>query len=270
MRLKVGAWVCQGWGFRRGGSDSAPRRQSGIPRHAARVGSPGQDFGSLPGSPMAAAGVRGQSRDTGPGRRHWLLLVSEGHQLWNQERVLTIRRRLEVDLQAGQGRKEPLGHPKPVFFTTTFSPTSLAAGGGGSPGCRLVPLVSRRAQRLADWRSALPHEGFWRPPRHQVPAEEWTGLCVRGSVLPLLPDWFCCGQDPPPRARLVFLAAVTHPASLSSGGRTHLSKGFGIDSRCLPMSWESISSSPAVCTLGGLGALPPLFLPQAVTAAAVK
>lgn len=175
--------------------------------------------------------MRGQNGDTRPGGRKGLLLVSEGHQLRNQERVLTIRHRLEVDLQVRQEGKEPLWHPKPVCFTTTLGPTSLAAGGGGSPGCRLVPRVSRRSRRVAGLEMHFATQGFWRPPRHRVHAEERTGACARGSVLPLLPAWSCCGQDPLPlRARLIFLAAVTHPTSLSSGGQTHLSKGYWVNS----------------------------------------
>lgn len=61
MRLKVcaraGAWVCQGenlGGFLRGGERLSPEEMTWIPRHAARVGCPRQDFGGLPGSPAAA------------------------------------------------------------------------------------------------------------------------------------------------------------------------------------------------------------------------
>lgn len=207
MRLKTCAWagaqVCQGekLGVSKGRVRLSSEEMLWTPHHAARVGSLGQDFGSLPGSRAAAPGSTalqpgrgGRAGTTRPGRRKRLLLVSEGCQLLNQERVLTIRRRLEVDLEVRQEGKELLWHPKPVFFTTTFSPTSLTAGGGGSPGCRLVPLVSRRSRRVAGLEMCFATQGFWRPPRHQVHAEEWIEACVRGSVLPSLPAWSCCGQ----------------------------------------------------------------------------
>lgn len=125
---------------------------------------------------------------------------------------MTIRRRVEVDLQVRQEGEEPLWHPKPVFFATTFGPTSLAAGGGGSPGRRLVPLVSRRSQRPEDWRSALPHKGFGGHQGARYTQRSGRDCVSVGLSCPCSQLGPVAGRTPPSQA------AVTRPTSLSSGG----------------------------------------------------
>lgn len=60
--------------------------------------------------------------------------------------ILTLRCRLEVDLQVRQEGEEPFWYPQAHFLYSHLSPTSLAAGRGVPGSSRLVPLVSRRSQ----------------------------------------------------------------------------------------------------------------------------
>lgn len=56
-----------------------------------------------------------------------------GHLAWEEERavsILTLRCRLEVDLQVSQEGTELFGHPQAHFLYSHLSPTSLAVGRG--------------------------------------------------------------------------------------------------------------------------------------------
>lgn len=220
------------WGASKGREAIRPRGDEVDPSPRRSGGLPGSGFWRSPWQPCgstqqhrAAAGARGQSGDTRPGRRRWLLLVSEGCQPQNQERVLTIRCRLEVDLQVRQEGEEPLRHPKPVFFATTFSPTSLAVGGGGRPGCRLVPLVSRRSQRPEDWRSALPHKGFGGHQGTRYMQRSGRDCVSVGLSCPRSHLGLVAGRTPPEPGS----CDTSHLAELGRG-QIYLSKGYGVNS----------------------------------------
>lgn len=78
----------------------------------------------------------------------------------------------------------------------------------------------------------------------------------------------CWQQDPPPsQADFPCSCDKSH---LMSSGQTHPNKGYGIKSWILSLSCESISSSQLCALFGGWQRCPPLFLPQALPAAAVK
>lgn len=135
---------------------------------------------------------------------------------------MTISRRLEVDLQVRQEGKEPLWHPKPLFFTTTFSPA--CCGRRGQPGVQTGPTGEQEVSVHCGTGVVLCHTRV-------LEATKAPGTCrVDGSMGLSCPRTQLgpAAAGPPPR--LMFLAAVTRPTSLSSGGRTHLRKGYGINS----------------------------------------
>jgi len=73
---------------------------------------------------------------------------------------VTIRHRLEEDLQVRREKSQCGISRLFFFFTTNFGPTSLAAGGGVSPGCKLVPLVSRRSRCVAGLEMCFATQAF--------------------------------------------------------------------------------------------------------------
>lgn len=145
-------------------------------------------------------------------------------------------------------RKSHFGTPKLIFFTVP--PALLQAE--GVPREQTGPSGEQEVSALQDWRCA-PHKGFR---GHQCKG------CVPGSVLPLL-----AAGPPPSQADFPCSCDKSH---LMSSGQTHPNKGYGIKSWILSLSCESISSSQLCALFGGWQRRPPLFLPQALPAAAVK
>lgn len=130
------------WGFQ--GREPQGGNADPLPQHSG--GCPGQDFGSH-GQHCAVARVRGRVGTPGEGCDHWK---------WSSRSA-----------RSGQSH---FGTPEPILFTATSVPAALLQA-AGCPGSRLVPLVSRRSQSIAGLEMCST-QGFQRPPRHQVHAED--------------------------------------------------------------------------------------------------
>lgn len=141
-----------------------------------------------------------------------------GHLAWEEERavtIVTLRCRLEVDLQASQEGKEPFWHPQAHFLYSHLSPTSLAVGRAvpreqtGPTGEQEVSVHCRTGDVL--------HTRVSEASKAPGPCRG----CIPGSVLPLL------AAGPPSQADFPCSCDKSH---LVSSGPTHLNKGYGIKS----------------------------------------
>lgn len=97
---------------------------------------------------------------------------------------------------------------------------------------------------MQDWRCTLPHKGFrgHQGTRHMQRMCPWVCPPLSPSRIPPSQADFSCSHD---------------KSHLMSSGRTHLSKGYGVNSWLLSPSCESISSSQ-LCALLGAGSVAPL------------